>query len=45
MNDQLKIEKTKEPKQKPAPSHLGFGQYFTDHMFYGLHKRKRMARS
>lgn len=32
--EQIKIEKTKNPKQKPADqSKLGFGNYFTDHMF------------
>ncbi|MBA4313546.1 MAG: branched chain amino acid aminotransferase [Chlorobiaceae bacterium] len=30
---QIKIEKTKNPKQKPDQSNLGFGKYFTDHMF------------
>lgn len=30
---EVKIEKTKHPKPKPAPDKLGFGQYFTDHMF------------
>jgi len=29
----IKIERTKTPKQKPDQNHLGFGQYFTDHMF------------
>ncbi|MCX7770996.1 MAG: branched-chain amino acid aminotransferase [Proteobacteria bacterium] len=27
------IEKTKNPKKKPDENNLGFGQYFTDHMF------------
>ena len=31
---EIKIEKTKNPKAKPADeSKLGFGQIFTDHMF------------
>jgi branched-chain amino acid aminotransferase len=30
---QIKIEKTKNPKPKPDQSNLGFGKYFTDHMF------------
>ena len=31
---ELKIELTKHPKQKPADQNkLGFGNYFTDHMF------------
>lgn len=29
----IKIEKTKNPAVKPEPSVLGFGQYFSDHMF------------
>ena len=29
----IKVEKTKTPKQKPDQSNLGFGHYFTDHMF------------
>ncbi|MDR1629473.1 MAG: branched chain amino acid aminotransferase, partial [Oscillospiraceae bacterium] len=31
---EIKIERTTNPKQKPADqSKLGFGNYFTDHMF------------
>lgn len=30
---EIKIEKTKTPKQKPDQKHLGFGTHFTDHMF------------
>lgn len=30
---EIKIQKTTSPKVKPDPSTLGFGQYFTDHMF------------
>jgi len=33
MSCQIKIEKTKSPKQKPDENNLGFGKYFTDHMF------------
>jgi len=29
----IKIEKTNSPKQKPDQNNLGFGKYFTDHMF------------
>ena len=29
----IKITKTTAPKQKPDASNLGFGKYFTDHMF------------
>ncbi len=30
---EIKITKTTNPKVKPAPDTLGFGKYFTDHMF------------
>jgi branched-chain amino acid aminotransferase len=30
---EILIQKTKQPKSKPDQSNLGFGQYFTDHMF------------
>ncbi len=30
---QISITRTTTPKQKPDESHLGFGKYFTDHMF------------
>jgi branched-chain amino acid aminotransferase len=33
MVSQIKIEKDTSPKQKPNQDTLGFGQYFTDHMF------------
>ncbi|NSW90971.1 MAG: branched-chain amino acid aminotransferase [Firmicutes bacterium] len=33
MSYQIKIEKTKMPKDKPDQNNLGFGKYFTDHMF------------
>lgn len=33
MHTQIAIEKTKNPKQKPDQAKLGFGKYFTDHMF------------
>lgn len=29
----IKINRIENPKQKPDPNKLGFGQYFTDHMF------------
>ena len=29
----IKVQKTENPKQKPDFSNLGFGKYFTDHMF------------
>ncbi len=33
MSTQIKIETTKYPKSKPDQKNLGFGKYFTDHMF------------
>lgn len=33
MSNQIRIEKTTSPKQKPDQNNLGFGKYFTDHMF------------
>ncbi len=30
---EIKITKTTCPKEKPDATHLGFGKYFTDHMF------------
>ena len=29
----IKITKNQNPKQKPDSNSLGFGKYFTDHMF------------
>ncbi len=33
MSMDIKITRTQNPKAKPDPRNLGFGQYFTDHMF------------
>lgn len=33
MTQKISIQKTKSPKVKPDQKKLGFGQYFTDHMF------------
>jgi len=33
MNCNIRVEKTQKPKQKPDQEKLGFGKYFTDHMF------------
>ncbi|MEN6347885.1 MAG: branched-chain amino acid aminotransferase [Syntrophomonas sp.] len=33
MTQEIKIERTKNPKQKPDANELGFGQFYTDHMF------------
>lgn len=33
MENKIKIERTSSPKQKPDQHKLGFGRYFTDHMF------------
>ena len=30
---EIKITKTTAPKEKPKATELGFGKYFTDHMF------------
>ena len=30
---EITIQKTSAPKQKPDQTKLGFGNYFTDHMF------------
>ncbi len=37
----IKIEKIATPKQKPDESSLGFGQYFTDHMFIMDYTREK----
>ncbi|MDQ2086812.1 branched-chain amino acid aminotransferase [Herbivorax sp. ANBcel31] len=33
MSFKISFEKTQNPKEKPDPSNLGFGELFTDHMF------------
>ncbi|MGE5614728.1 MAG: branched-chain amino acid aminotransferase [Bacillota bacterium] len=33
MNQNICIQKTQNPKSKPDEKNLGFGKYFTDHMF------------
>jgi branched-chain amino acid aminotransferase len=33
VNQEIKIQKTQDPKPKPDQKNLGFGRYFTDHMF------------
>ena len=30
---EIKVERAKTLKEKPDQSNLGFGKYFTDHMF------------
>lgn len=37
---EIRIEKTKTPKEKPDYSKLGFGKYFTDHMFIADYDEK-----
>ena len=37
----IRIEKTLTPKAKPDESSLGFGQYFTDHMFIMDYTREK----
>ncbi|HHW48558.1 MAG TPA: branched-chain amino acid aminotransferase [Clostridiaceae bacterium] len=41
MSCQIRIEKTKTPKQKPDQNNLGFGKYFTDHMFIMDYSREK----
>ena len=38
---EIKIEKTLTPKAKPDESSLGFGKYFTDHMFIMDYTREK----
>ena len=38
---EIRIEKTACPKEKPDPSVLGFGSYFTDHMFLMEYSREQ----
>jgi branched-chain amino acid aminotransferase len=33
VNQNINIQKTQNPKSKPDEKNLGFGKYFTDHMF------------
>lgn len=33
MSNEIKIQKTTHPKPKPDQNNLGFGNYYTDHMF------------
>lgn len=33
MSNEIRIQKTENPKQKPDQNNLGFGIYYTDHMF------------
>jgi len=33
MTQSIRIERTQTPKQKPHANELGFGKYYTDHMF------------
>ena len=37
----IKINKTATPKEKPADNILGFGKYFTDHMFVMEYDKKQ----
>jgi len=41
MSQKISIQKTQNPKQKPDQSKLGFGQYFTDHMFIMDYSREK----
>ena len=33
MSLNIQVTRTQHPKEKPYPNHLGFGDFFTDHMF------------
>ena len=33
MTQKINVQKTQNPKPKPDEKNLGFGRYFTDHMF------------
>ena len=33
MSLNIQVTRTQHPKEKPDPNHLGFGDFFTDHMF------------
>lgn len=41
MSQQIKIQKTQNPKAKPDQSNLGFGQHFSDHMFIMDYSREK----
>lgn len=41
MTQKISIQKTKNPKAKPDQKKLGFGQYFTDHMFIMDYSREK----
>ncbi len=41
MSQQITIQKTQNPKPKPDQSNLGFGQYFSDHMYILDYDRKK----
>lgn len=38
MEIDVRIERTREPKTRPADENYGFGRYFTDHMFIADYK-------
>lgn len=37
----IKFQPTQKKKEKPDPAHLGFGVYYTDHMFIMEHSEER----
>ncbi len=41
MQYEFSITRTEHPKQKPAPDDLGFGRYFSDHMFLMDYNREQ----
>ena len=43
---EITIERTQHPKQKPTDqTRLGFGNYYTDHMFLMNYDEGKLARS
>lgn len=41
MSQKISIQRTQNPKQKPDQTKLGFGQYFSDHMFIMEYSREK----
>ena len=41
VNQKINIQKTLDPKAKPDEKNLGFGEFFTDHMFIMDYSREK----
>lgn len=41
MSALIELQRTRSPRPKPAPGELGFGRFFTDHMFLMEHSADR----